>query len=190
MHGARRPGEELVGGLVEGEPEGAAVGPHGEVARIALEHVDGSKAPFRIVVVAGWDVDPQGTVGWVTQRVVSKRRRGNDVVVDPAGQVLLPGKRHSPEPRGAGAADAGHGTPEAALASRSPVLDVCDSGSLEVAGPTQPWPGIVIHAAQGRPGRTTRTAARGPLGTWMRQPALSAIDRPGGFRAGRSSSAF
>ena len=84
-------GDPQVGGLREGLPEGRSVSPHLDVARVALEDVDGRVAAFGLVVVAGRDVDAERPLGRIAERVVAQRLALEDVLVDAAGEVVAPG---------------------------------------------------------------------------------------------------
>jgi hypothetical protein len=87
-------GEQPVRRLGEGVPVGGAVAPHGQRAGVALDHVHGGQALRLVRVVAGRHVDPERTVGRITERVALEDLRLNDVLEHLAGEPALPVERH------------------------------------------------------------------------------------------------
>src|SRR6185295_16162089 len=66
-------GEEVVGELGEVLAEWGSVSPHVQLAREALNHVDGRIPALGLVVVAGWEIDAQRAHMRVAERIAFER---------------------------------------------------------------------------------------------------------------------
>ncbi len=71
------------------------VAPHVELAGVALDHVDRRVATFRLVLVTRREVDPQGPLVRVAERVPAERLAREDVLVEASGLRVAPGRRHA-----------------------------------------------------------------------------------------------
>jgi hypothetical protein len=85
-------GEDCVRGLEERLAERGPVAPHGQLTGVPLDDVDARVAAVWLVVVAGWEVDPERSLMWVTERVAAQQRTVDDVLVDPSGELSRPGQ--------------------------------------------------------------------------------------------------
>ena len=83
-------GEHGVGRFQKSLLERRVVGPHGHVARIALEHVNGGVPDIWGGVVARRHVHPNGPYMWVRQRVVNQQLGGDGAPVKTAGKFSVP----------------------------------------------------------------------------------------------------
>jgi hypothetical protein len=83
-------GEDGVGGLGKGLPEGLTVEPHADLAGVPLDHVDARVAAFQVVVVPRRRVDEQRPLVRVAQRVPLEKLAGDDALVELASEIRFP----------------------------------------------------------------------------------------------------